>query len=191
MSRRWRLAIVLVLAIGVLSVFYLLRDKEEPAAPAGGLSLSSPVFVNGGMIPAAFTCDGRNVSPPLQWSDVPAGTASFALVVEDPDAPIGNFTHWMIADIPGEIGGLPEGVPAGDVVSQPVRAVQGVNGFHRSGYGGPCPPAGELHRYYFRLYALDERLEMSGGFTKNQLRAAMSGHVLGEATLMGRYERVQ
>ena len=184
-SAGFLLALIIVGSLAYRSA----RRGKVTDAPAGTLSLSSPVFINGGMIPPAFTCDGRNASPALAWSGVPEGTASFALVVEDPDAPFGNFTHWMIAEVSGQVGGLPEGVPTGDVIGGAVRAVQGLNGFHRSGYGGPCPPAGKTHRYYFRLYAIDQGLDLPGAFNKAQLRAAMSGHILGEATLMGRYER--
>jgi len=133
------------------------------------------------MIPARYTCDGRNVSPPLVWENAPEGTVAFALAMEDPDAPMGTFIHWLVSDIPGGQTFLPEG-SAG-------RGVEGNNSFNKPGYGGPCPPPGKPHRYYFKLYALDETTDLAPGFNKFALRAAMEGHILGQARLMGLYGR--
>jgi hypothetical protein len=188
-------AVLVVIVVAVVA--YVVTDfRNSPGigegAPQGsGLSLSSPVFENNGSIPAKYTADGANVSPPLQWQGAPAGTKTYALFVEDQDAPNGAFTHWLIADMPAQVSALPEGIAAQDVVSGAVTAVQGENGFRKPGYGGPQPPAGKPHRYVFRLYALDDSLDMPGGFSKAQFRAAIAHHVLGEATLVGRYGRSQ
>lgn len=188
-------ALLVVIAAAVIAYvvtsFRNTPGMGEGAPPASGLSLSSPAFQNNGLIPARYTADGANVSPPLQWQGTPAGTKTFALFVEDQDAPNGAFTHWLIADMPWQVSALPEGIAAADVISGAVSAVQGENGYHKPGYGGPQPPAGKPHRYTFRLYALDDGLDMPGGFSKAQFRAAIAHHVLGEATLVGRYGRAQ
>ncbi|HKA31969.1 MAG TPA: YbhB/YbcL family Raf kinase inhibitor-like protein, partial [Candidatus Binatia bacterium] len=131
------------------------------------------------------TCDGGDVSPALSWTDPPAGTRAFALVVDDPDAPGGTWVHWVLYDLPANAKSVPEGIAAD---KPPAGAKQGVNDFRKAGYGGPCPPAG-THRYYFKLYALDAPTELKPGATKQQLLAAVKGHVLGEAELVGRYAR--
>ncbi len=151
------------------------------------LELTSTAFREGAPIPGHYTGDGRNVSPPLQWRDVPAGTRSLALVCEDPDAPRGTFTHWVAYNLPAESRELPEGVPAEPTL--PDGTLQGTNDFGRVGYGGPAPPAGKPHRYFFKLVALDGSLDVPPGATRPQLLAAVKGHVLGEAHLMGTYSR--
>ena len=184
-------AVAVVVVIAVAVVVYSVKSFQSTRWTASSLLLTSPAFENNGLIPAKYTADGANVSPPLQWQGAPAGTKSFGLLVEDLDAPNGAFTHWLIADIPEHVAALPEGVPTQDVVSGTVTAVQGENSFHKTGYGGPQPPAGKPHRYFFRLYALDGALDMPGGFSKNQFRAATAHRVLGEATLVGRYGRTK
>jgi Raf kinase inhibitor-like YbhB/YbcL family protein len=151
------------------------------------LELTSTAFREGAPIPGQYTADGRNVSPPLQWRDVPAGTRGLALVCEDPDAPRGTFTHWVAYNLPAESRELPEGVPAEPTL--PDGTLQGTNDFGRVGYGGPAPPAGKPHRYFFMLFALDGPLHLPPGATRPQLLAAVKGHVLGEAQLMGTYSR--
>jgi hypothetical protein len=146
--------------------------------------LSSPAFEPGAFIPTRFTCDGADVSPPLTWRDVPAGAAVLALVVDDPDA--NGFSHWVVADIPvnrGDEEGFAEGASA--ALEAPT---QGLNDFRRSGWGGPCPPSG-THRYRFTLYALDAPLGLAGTPTAAQVRAAASGHILGQAELVATYRR--
>jgi Raf kinase inhibitor-like YbhB/YbcL family protein len=143
--------------------------------------------VNEGDIPKKHTCDGPDVSPALQWTDPPAGTRTFGLVMDDPDAPGGTWVHWVLFNIPGQLRALPEGVPKDPVLKDGTR--QGQNDFRRPGYGGPCPPRGPAHRYYFRLYALDSGLDLPAGAKKADLEKAMKGHVLAEAQLMGRYKR--
>ncbi len=151
------------------------------------LTLSSPAFQDGEMIPVPYTCDGKDVSPELSWSGAPKDTKSFALVCEDPDAPGGTWTHWVIYDIPVSVTRLPMGVPPTRELAE--GAKQGMNDFHRIGYGGPCPPKGPAHHYYFTLYALDATLQVSPGITREVLLRAMEGHILEEAKLMGRYQR--
>ncbi len=149
-------------------------------------TLRSPAFQEGGSIPARYTCDGEDLSPPLEWSGVPEGTRSLALVVDDPDAPDPAapkmvWVHWVLYNLPPDSTGLPEGVTA-----LPPGTLEGLNDWKRTGWGGPCPPVGR-HRYFFRLYALDTELPDLGTPTRAQLLEAMKGHVLGEAVLMGTY----
>jgi len=150
-------------------------------------AISSTSFQNGGQIPRLFTCDGADVSPQLSWADAPAGTKSFALIADDPDAPVGTWTHWVMFDIPTQITSLPQGVPKADDV--PGGGHQGRNDFRKVGYGGPCPPPGKPHRYFFKLYAMDQMLGLKPGSSKQDLEQAMQGHVLGNIELMGRYQR--
>lgn len=148
------------------------------------LSLSSTAFAAGASIPAVYSCNGRGISPPLAWSGAPAGAASFALIMEDPDAPMGTFVHWVIFNIPAASKGLPEAVPTDAKLSD--GSVQGNNGAGRTGYAGPCPPSG-THRYFFKLYALDASLTLSSGAGKEQLLQAMQGHILAQGELMGTF----
>jgi hypothetical protein len=154
------------------------------------LSIRSTAFAEGAEIPTRFTCEGDDVSPPLAWSGVPPGARSLALVVDDPDAPDPKapkrvWVHWVLYDLPPDAGGLPEAVAKGAL---PAGAKDGENDWSRTGYGGPCPPVGR-HRYYFKLYALDATLGDLGTPTKAKLLDAMKGHVVGEAQLMGTYEK--
>ena len=146
----------------------------------------SSVFSEGALMGTKYTCDGEDVSPPMSWSGAPEETQSFALICDDPDAPAGDWVHWVFYDIPGSVSELPEKVPG--VKNPKIGGTQGANDFKKIGYGGPCPPGG-THRYYFKLYALDKELGMAPGASKHQVLAAMKGHVLAEAQLMGRYRR--
>lgn len=160
---------------------------SAPASGAG-FSLSSSAFAPGAQIPASYTCVGSNLSPPLRWEAPPPGTRSFVLVVTDPDAPGGEFVHWVLYDLPGSMSALPEGVPGLPTV--PGGARQGVNDFRRVGYGGPCPPPGRPHRYVFTLYALDlPRLPVRDRATRVQVTHAMAGHILDTATLTALFGR--
>ena len=150
------------------------------------MQLTSSAFAADGAIPEKYTCDGGNVSPPLSWSGAPPETETFALICHDPDAASGNFIHWVIFDIPGDTSHLDEGLPPKETL--PNGAMQGANGRRRTGYTGPCPPSGS-HRYYFRLYALDARLNLGPGTVAQQVEAACQGHTLAQAELLGRYER--
>ena len=149
-----------------------------------GFHLASPAFTNGNLIPQTHTCDGENSSPPLRWMHAPEGTQSFALVVEDPDAPKGTFTHWLLWNLPAGTTELPAG-KAG-------LGVSGRNDFQHVGYGGPCPPPKDgPHRYFFKLFALDaQSLGLKEGARRDELLQAISKHTLGQAELMGRYQRV-
>ena len=151
------------------------------------LPVSSPAFQEGDRIPAKYTCQGQDVSPPLAWSQPPVGTQSFALIVDDPDAPGGAFTHWVLFNIPSDSCELPEAVPA--QAQLPSGALQGKNDFGRIGYAGPCPPPGRPHRYQFTLYALDQPLDLEAGVSKKQLLSAMQGHIITQGQLTGTYQR--
>lgn len=148
--------------------------------------LSSTAFSNGSDIPVKYTCDGADVSPALSWSDTPGGTKSFALIADDPDAPSGTFTHWVLYGVPASTHDLPEGVSKED---QSSVGRQGRNGFGRVGYGGPCPPPGKPHRYFFKLYALDTDLNLKPGASRSDLEKAIKGHIGGQSEWMGRYQR--
>lgn len=150
------------------------------------MELKSQVFQSGAMIPPNYTCDGQDVSPPLSWSDPPVGTISFGLISDDPDAPMGTWVHWVIWNIPASTRVLEENFPK--TASLPNGIKQGTTDFHRVGYGGPCPPSG-IHRYYFKLYALDTTLNLPSSTTKKDLEQAMQGHILGQTELMGTYRR--
>ncbi len=154
---------------------------EQPAVT--GFILESPAFVDGQPIPARYTCQGEDISPPLTWSDPPQGTRSFALIMEDPDAPGGIWVHWVIYNIPAEMRSLPADFQAGEDV--PIRLAR--NSWGRQAYGGPCPPSG-THRYVFQLYALDTVLEQEVA-DKTALLKAMEGHVLAYAELIGTYQK--
>lgn len=149
--------------------------------------ITSSAFQNEGNIPAKFTCDGDNISPELSWQSAPAATKSFALVVHDPDAPLaGGYTHWVLYNVPANVGHIAEDAPKR--AKLPQGGVQGENDGGRTGYTGPCPPSG-THRYYFHLYALDQELGLPAGLDRAGLEAAIKGHVLAKAELMGRYRR--
>ena len=144
------------------------------------MRIFSPAWNEGEMIPAKYTCDGVNVSPPLEWAEVPEGARALAVIAEDPDAPRGLFLHWLIWNIPATENGLTEGATGG--------APEGRNGFGNTEYGGPCPPGG-THRYYFRLFALDAELDAPPGSTRERVERAMQSHILAQAEYMGRYTR--
>ncbi len=149
-------------------------------------SLVSPAFEPGGMIPSEYTCDGADISPPLECQNIPPDTKSLALICDDPDAPVGTWVHWVLYNWPASEARFPENIPPKKELEN--GAQQGINDFRKIGYGGPCPPAG-THRYFFKLYALDNFLRLPPGVTKVQLLKAMEGHILLEAQLVGRYKR--
>jgi Raf kinase inhibitor-like YbhB/YbcL family protein len=145
-------------------------------------SLTSAAFSDGETIPRRYSCEGEDLIPPLEWSGLPPETAEVAILVDDPDAPGGTFTHWVVWGVDPSAGGVSEGqVPEG--------AGQGSNDFGRSGYGGPCPPRGRTHRYFFTLFALGEEISLEEGASAEELRAAVEGKILAKAQLMGRFER--
>ncbi len=149
--------------------------------------ITTTAFPNGGDIPQKFTCDGADMSPLLAWTDPPAGTQAFALIMDDPDAPAGTWVHWVLYDLPGDTSGLPENVPKQPELEN--GAHQGRNDFRKTGYGGPCPPPGKPHRYFFKLYALNSATHLKAGATKADLERAMKGHIVAQAELVGRYQR--
>ena len=154
------------------------------------LSLTSPAFKDGSAIPTQFTCDGQDRSPALSWSGAPDGTASFTLIVEDPDAPSGTFIHWVLYDIPAHVQSLPEGVAKGPTLASLGGAKQGQTGFKGTpGYGGPCPPKGPAHHYHFRLFAVDKPLGLAPGASRDDVVQAMRGHELARGELVGLYAR--
>jgi len=167
-------------------------NQQQPSSdtPRGSVMtfwLQSPSFSGGSSIPKKFTCEGSDVSPPLQWSDPPANTQSLALIADDPDAPAGTWTHWVVYDLPPNLRQLPEAVPKQATI--PGGGSQGTNDFGKIGYGGPCPPPGNPHRYFFRLYALEKKLDLKPGATKQQVVGAMQNHILAQVELMGTYQR--
>lgn len=150
------------------------------------MRITSPAFNEGEAIPAKYTCDGDNISPPLEWSDVPEGTLYFALICDDPDAPVGVWDHWLLFNLPAAHHGLEEQISS-EFDPFPGSA-HGLNSWKQACYGGPCPPSG-THRYYFKLYALDARINLKPGATKADILRAMDGHILAQARLMGTYAR--
>ena len=150
------------------------------------LKVASTAFEAGGMIPPKYTADGQNISPPLAWTGVPDGTKSIAVVCDDPDAPMGTWVHWLLWNLPPGLTGLDEDMPPDAKLANGAR--QGTTDFGRIGYGGPAPPSG-VHRYYFRVYALDVMLDVPAGATRPRLEKAMEGHMLAQGRLMGKYTR--
>jgi Raf kinase inhibitor-like YbhB/YbcL family protein len=150
------------------------------------MQLTSPAFTAGTVVPEMYTCKGKNISPELMWSDPPAGTQSLVLIVEDPDAPHGTYTHWVVYNIPARTQTLPanfSAIGAGDGL------MQGSNDFGKASYGGPCPPDGDKpHRYYFRIYALDARLNLKPGASRAEVEEAMLDHIIGQGELMGKFQ---
>jgi len=161
--------------------------KEDTGVKTATLVVASPAFKEGELMPKEFTADGENVSPPLAWSNVPDDAKSIALVCEDPDAPRGTFVHWVIFNIDPKASGLPRAVPTAAMLQG--GAQQGRNDFGKVGYGGPAPPAGPAHRYYFKVYALDAPLALESGAKKEDLLSEIEGHVLAEGQVMARYGR--
>jgi len=151
------------------------------------LSLSSTAFEEGEVIPTKYSCEGEDVSPPLTWNEPPVETQSLVLIVDDPDAPLGVFTHWILFDLPPDGRELLEAALTEDQL--PSGAIQGKNGLGEIGYTGPCPPPGSLHHYRFKLYALDQPLALKAGSSRTQVLSAMQGHVLAQGQLTGTYQR--
>lgn len=159
---------------------------EQKGGLAMALKLQSPAFDEMGEIPKLYTCQGRDVSPPLKWIGASENAKSFALISDDPDAPMGTWVHWVIFNIPPNVNELPEGVKKGKLEN---GAIQAVTDSGRGAYFGPCPPPGKYHRYFFKLYALDRELNLDSNATKEDLLSAMEGHILESAELIGRFKR--
>lgn len=151
------------------------------------ITVTSSAFKEGTPIPPKYTCSGENLSPPLSWNGIPTAAKSLALISDDPDAPVGTWVHWVVYNIPPSRNGLEEGVPPKPEL--PGVALQGKNDFRKIGYGGPCPPPGKQHRYFFKLYALDIELDLPAGISKGDLEKAMQGHILAQGQLIGTYQR--
>ncbi len=151
-----------------------------------GIKIESSAFKEGAMIPVKYTCDGEDVSPPLKWGNLPSGTKSIALISDDPDAPVGTWVHWVLFNLPPDVRALPENIPPKKTLEN--GAAHGNNDFKKPGYGGPCPPGG-THRYFFKIYALDKKIDLAPGASKAQLVKAMEGHTLDTGQLMGKYKR--
>jgi len=184
-ARIFASALAMLLA---LSCFLTACTKESPPTQISiTLELTSTAFAAGTSIPVKYTCDGENISPPLAWGEPPPQTRSLALIVDDPDAPIGVFTHWVIFNIPPHIRSLAEALPAQERLEN--GAVQGKNGFGKLGYAGPCPPRGSPHHYRFTIYALDAVLDLKPGASKKDLLKAMEEHILAQGQLIGIYQR--
>jgi len=184
---------IVVLVIMPILVFCSCKDSEQTDSEAAGgekmeIKVTSSVFAEGGLIPAKYTCDGQDISPPLEWEAVPEGTKSIALISDDPDAPMGTWVHWVLFNLPAETRKLEENIPPDKTL--PNGARQGTTGFERIGYGGPCPPPPSgTHRYFFKIYALDTKLDLAAGARKRELLKAMEGHILGQGQLIGKYKR--
>lgn len=177
----------------IASVLLFCSCKEAEQADSGAegdkkmdIKITSSAFEEGGLIPAKYTCDGADISPPLRWDAVPEGTKSIALISDDPDAPMGTWVHWVLFNMSAETKELAENVPADKIL--PSGARQGTTDFGRVGYGGPCPPSG-THRYFFKIYALDAELDLAAGARKPDLVKAMEGHIIGQGQLIGKYKR--
>ena len=171
-------------------IFLMCGQKQEPMAkskpvpkPAAGFTIQSLAFQDNARIPDKFTGVGENISPQLNWENPPVGTQSFALIMDDPDAPRGTFTHWIIFDIPSNVSSLPEGVARSEILPDSSRQL--ANGANRIGYTGPMPPPGKVHHYHFKLFALDKKL----GKIAQPIEKEMEGHILGQTMLTGTYER--
>lgn len=184
--RAWpNLASLLVLT----SVISLAQHSGSPAKAGSAMAftITTSAFASGAAIPERYTCKGEDLSPALEWRDAPAKTASFAIIMDDPDAPAGVWIHWLIWNLPPSMGALQQGVSkAGQFVD---GTQEGRNSFGKTGYNGPCPPPGQTHRYFFRMYALDTKLNLSAEADRSQLDAAMKGHVLAQTEYMGTFHR--
>ena len=183
---RFRVTVVTRWAVVFAAGLLLLCGTSSGENPMT-FELTSSEFQDGQKIPATYTADGADHSPPLAWAAQPAGTVSLALICDDPDAPRGTWVHWVLFDLRGDAHELPEHTPPDATLAN--GAQQGKNDFGKLGYGGPAPPPGKAHRYFFKLYALDANLKLPAGATKDQVVKAMQGHVLGEARLLGKYQR--
>lgn len=177
-------SIIILTFVMLLGGFH--HDAFSTQKGARKMQIASAAFTEGSMIPAKYTCDGQDISPPLEWKNAPAGTKSFTLIGDDPDASVETWVHWVAYNIPSNVTKLDENVKPEKEFKNGMR--QGSNDWPKIGYGGPCPPSG-THRYYFKLYALDTVLNIKPGATKTQVLQSMKGHVLAEVQLMGKYKR--
>jgi Raf kinase inhibitor-like YbhB/YbcL family protein len=185
-ARRAILTLVVLVLFSIATVACAGNAAEPQRETRTTLSLTSTAFKEGDKIPVKYTCDGKDISPPLAWDEPPPQTQTLALMVEDPDAPGGMFTHWVVFNIPATDRQLAENVPAQEQLEN--GALQGKNDFGKIGYGGPCPPRGSVHHYRFTIYALDNSLDLKPGSSGKQVTDAMKGHALAQGQLMGTYQ---
>ncbi|GAB4169152.1 MAG: YbhB/YbcL family Raf kinase inhibitor-like protein [Calditrichia bacterium] len=181
------LLLLIMLVAGCNSQDQKQSPKQVEEKQMESFYLKADAFHEGDMIPVKFTCQGEDVSPQLQWGHVPEGTESFALICDDPDAPMGTWVHWVVYNIPADYTGFTEGM--GNKQELPDGIQQGVNDFGNTNYGGPCPPPGAPHRYYFKLYALDTLTDFKAGLTKSELLNQIESHIIAKTELMGKYRR--
>jgi Raf kinase inhibitor-like YbhB/YbcL family protein len=179
---------VLILACGVLPLAMTSTSQAAESPNKVFISLTSSAFAEGAPIPEEYTCQGKDISPPLKWSGVPSEAKSLALIMDDPDAPMGTWVHWVLYDLASSMTELPQGMSAREHIGAG-SGKEGLNDFKRLGYGGPCPPPGKPHRYFFKLYALDTTLDLKPGAKKKDLERAMEKHILGQGQLIGTYKR--
>lgn len=187
MHHKLRTVLIIAWALGVAGAACQSRSQVpagQGGTPVSSFPLSSSAFNNGGTIPTKYTCNAENLSPPLSWSGVPPEAKSLALIVDDPDSPGKTWVHWVYFNIEPTRTEIPEGVTPSSGIG-----TDGNNDFRKRGYGGPCPPAGKPHRYFFKLYALDSVLSLKSGAARADLERAMSGHILAQGELMGTYGR--
>ena len=178
---------VLIIALCAAIPMMAACSKDDVRVSTPTLHLVSGAISDGGVVPTVYTCDGHNYSPPLKWSSPPRLTGSFAVICDDPDAPSGDFTHWIVYNIPPDMRRLPEQVPSTATLSS--GAHQGQNDFERIGYNGPCPPQGPQHHYHFHVYALDRRLTLPDNAGRADIDAAMQGHIIAQGELVATYGR--
>lgn len=175
----------LLVCLAIITAVAGCKNQEASLSPEGELEMSiqitSSAFNEGDKIPRVYTCDDKNISPPLEWTGIPSDTVSLALIMDDPDAPAGTWVHWVLYNLPPNLTELEQGKSGG--------GVDGKNDFNRLGYGGPCPPKGSNHRYFIKVYALDTLLDLIPGATQAQVESAMRGHILTQGQLMGKYGR--
>jgi hypothetical protein len=179
-----QLALIIGLSIFAINGFVL---NEPNSSKSTKIKIESPAFNRNQIIPTKYTCDGENISPPLKWSNFPYRTVSFVIICDDPDAPGGNWVHWVIYNIPAKLQ-LNENIP--NLERLPDGTMQGKNSWGKIGYGGPCPPSG-THKYIFKIYALDNFLDIPGGATKKEVLQAMNGKVIAKGELIGKYKRIK
>lgn len=184
---RRNLFIVLTICAAAVCVFATTGSMMAPPETHRKMELTSDAFKEGQPIPGRYTCDDKNISPALAWKGAPSRTQSLAIIADDPDSPTGLWTHWVAFNIPADSSGLAEDAVKSKTTSPSVR--QGLNTFKQLGYGGPCPPAGKLHRYYFKVFALDITLDLQSGASRVDVETAMTKHILAQGQLMGTYQR--
>src|SRR5215471_11472832 len=189
--KHWSFAIALLATTMVAACVKQQRASSEVApqqtpSPSNVFTLTSNAFKEGQPIPRQYTCDGVNVSPGLEWTSVPKTAKTIAIIADDPDAQSGTFTHWVLYNLPSETMGMVENLPATENLKS--GGQQGANDFEKIGYGGPCPPSGR-HRYFFKIYAVDDELTLKAGAKRADVEKALEGHIVGQAQLMGTYKR--